>query len=501
MKNEINNKKVVLLVLDGWGLREDYAHQDNAVFHARTPNFDNLYEMFPHTKLEASGLAVGLPVDQVGNSEIGHTTIGAGIAIPTDLVRITKDAILCEFLNNESFNVLWNHVNNNESRLHIMGLLSDGGVHSHIRHLIEFIKNSKGKTNQKIILHLFSDGRDVNRDKLNVYVKEVLELCDDQVIVGSIIGRYYAMDRDNNTDRLAKFWDMIHDKDFVIDTDLHSHVKYNYENNIFDEHLTGIKFANDIHVDNNDGVFVFNFRADRARMVVSKLCEVKTERNLCIVGLTEYKADFPILTAYKPLAIETTLAREISIAGKTQSHIAETEKFPHATYYLNGGVEEPYEGEEHILIPSRKDIKTHDMAPEMRAIEIATKACEEIKKGKDFLFINIANPDVVGHTANFEALVTAIETTDTALGIIYNAVNEAGYILIATADHGNAERNLDVNGDLHTSHTMALVPCIITNKEYVLCYAGTLADLAPTVLHLMGIEKPKSMTGESLIIS
>ncbi len=504
--------QTALIVLDGWGYRED--SKDNAVAQAKTPNFDRYWNTYPHTLLEASGLAVGLPDGQMGNSEIGHTTIGAGRALDTDLVRIAKAIDSGAFAQNPAFISLFNHVKEYNSTLHVKGLVSKGGVHSHQDHLIAFLKAAKNAGVEKLALHVFTDGRDVPPQSAASYLKEIESVLEEVGIgfIATMSGRFYAMDRDNNWDRLAKAEDAIfHGKGHTKSGQTPSEVLEElYAAGMLDEHIEPIVFLDSngasYKVEDNDGIFFFNFRSDRARMLSKKISDQKTSRNLCYVTLTEYdKADAEhVQIAFPKLAIETTLAKEIAHAGKSQAHIAETEKFPHATYFLNGGVETPYEKEKHILLDSRKDVATHDLAPKMRAEAIADKALEEIAAGTDFIFINFANPDMVGHTANVPAIIEAIEETDTQLGRVVDALIARGGVAIVTADHGNAEVNIDQEtGKKHTAHTINPVPCILAGSDKTATHiaaSGTIADLAPTVLGLMALDKPAFMTGKSLIL-
>lgn len=507
-------KQTILIVLDGWGYREDL--QDNAVAAAKTPNFDRYWKEYPHTLLEASGLAVGLPEGQMGNSEIGHTTIGAGRALDTDLVRIAKAIDSGEFASNPAFVSLFNHVKKYDSTLHVKGLVSKGGVHSHQDHLAAFLKAAKSAGIEKIAIHAFTDGRDVPPQSAASYLKEIEAVLTEVGIgfIATMSGRFYAMDRDNNWDRLAKAEDAIfHGKGHIKAGEKPSEVlEQLYANGALDEHIEPMVFLDangkGYKVEDNDGVFFFNFRSDRARMLSKKIEEMRAARNLFYVTLTEYEksVEGSASIAFPKLAIETTLAKEISEAGLSQAHIAETEKFPHATYFLNGGVETLYEKEKHILLDSRKDVQTHDLAPKMRAESIADKAIEEVEAGTDFIFINFANPDMVGHTANVPALIEAIEETDTQLGRVVDALITRGGVAIITADHGNAEVNIDQEtGKKHTAHTINPVPCIVTLDRHLQARGTsstekeTLADLTPTVFAFLGIKKPESMTGKSLV--
>jgi len=497
-------KQTILIVLDGWGYREE--KKDNAIAEANTAFFDQLWNNYPHALLEASGLAVGLPEGQMGNSEVGHTAIGAGKIVNTDLVRIGKAIENNEFAKNPAFVELFNHVKDNDSVLHIQGLLGIGGVHSHSDHLYAFLKAAKENDIKKIALHLFTDGRDTAPQSAYGYLSELENFLKDSGIgfIASASGRFYAMDRDNNWERLEKAEDALFEckGNICAERKPSEVVKELYSKGIFDEHIEPIVFVDEngksYPIKDNDGVFFFNFRADRARMLSKKVCDKAEGCNILFVTLTQYDKNFNCLVAFPPEVIETTLGNEISKAGLTQVRIAETEKFAHATYFLNGGREEPYAGEKRILIPSRKDVKTHDMAPKMRAEEIADKAIEEIKNGADFIFVNFANADMVGHTANREAIIIAIEELDKQLKRICDSTEGKNSIIFITADHGNAEINIDPEtGEKHTSHTTSPVPIIITDKNLKL-HSGALADIAPTILKLFGIEIPRMMTGKIL---
>ena len=500
----MTKKQIALIVLDGWGYREDT--KDNAIATAHKPNFDEIWAKYPHTILDASAFAVGLPGGQMGNSEVGHMTIGAGRPLDQDLVRIDKAIENGDFAKNPAFLELFNHIKKNDSTLHLMGLLSPGGVHSHMSHLFAFLKILKDVNINKVAIHVFTDGRDVPPQSAVGYIKELEEKIKEIGVgtISSIEGRLYAMDRDNNWDRLAKVEEVIFKGEGTIcNIDPVSFVENLYKEGVVDEHIEPVlcldKDGGKNFIKRNDGIFFFNFRADRARMMTHKIIEKRDEMNLLLVTMTDYGAEYKCLVAFPTIKINTTLARELSIAGLTQAHITETEKFAHATYFLNGGVEKPYPGEEQILIPSRKDVLTHDLAPKMKAKEIADKVIEQIEKGTDFLFVNFANADMVGHTANVPAIIEAVEEIDAELGRVLTVLHARDGIACITADHGNAEINIDqVTGDRHTSHTTDPVPFILTNMTGTL-HKGTLADITPTILKIFDIKKPEEMTGESLI--
>ena len=500
----MNKLQTALIVLDGWGYRQETEH--NAVHAAKTPIFGKMWNTYPHSLLQASGLDVGLPEVQMGNSEIGHTTIGAGTVIDTDLVRIDKAVTTNTLASMPALQELLDLVKSQNSTLHLMGLLSSGGVHSHQSHLYAILRAAKDAGISRIAIHAFTDGRDTAPQSAAAYLSE-LEAVIAEVGAGSIAtvtGRYYAMDRDNNWDRLAKFESALLQAEGAKHTQNPSHVVQDlYAAGKFDEHLEPLVFAdaenNEWKLEQHDGVFIFNFRSDRGRMLLNKLTEHAQNLDVHLLTMTQYSSKQTAPMVFAPNTIVTTLAAQISQAGLTQLHVAETEKFPHATYFLNGGREEPHPGEEHILLDSRKDVATHDMAPKMRAEAIADAAISRIKAGVDFTFINFANPDMVGHTGNAQAIVEAVEEVDTQLGRVLDALLENQGVALVTADHGNAELNVEPStGNKHTSHTLNPVPCILVGGSGILS-DGSLADLAPTVLQLLSLPKPAAMTGSSLI--
>jgi 2,3-bisphosphoglycerate-independent phosphoglycerate mutase len=500
-----NQTPVCLIILDGWGYREEA--KDNAVLAANTPVFDKLWAEYPHSLLKASGLAVGLPEGQMGNSEVGHMTIGAGTPIDTDLVKIQKSIDNGEFATNHAFTSLFDHVKKNNSTLHVQGLVSNGGVHSHFDHLFAFLKIAKENGIKNVAIHVFTDGRDVAPQSASGFIKTLEEEIAKigTGFIASISGRFYAMDRDHNWERLEKTEQALFEcKGNVCKIDPATYVEDLYKEGKVDELLEPIVCygpdGKGCAIEKGDGIFFFNFRADRARMITEKLIEKTKDEDVQIVTMTEYDTRFDgkVTIAFPPSKIVTTLAKEISEAGLTQAHIAETEKFAHATYFLNGGVEAPYKGETHIMLDSHKDVPTHNLAPKMRAEGVADKAIEEIEKGTDFIFMNFANADMVGHTADVPAIIIAVEEVDKQLGRVVEALHAKGGIAFITADHGNAELNVDpITGANHTAHTTNLVPAILTEKEYSLADGG-LSDIAPTILKLLDLKKPEAMTGREL---
>lgn len=498
-------RQTVLIILDGWGYREDKTH--NAVWEAPTPFFDELWQKYSPTLLEASGENIGLPAGQMGNSEICHMTIGSGTVIYSDLLRISKSIETGEFFDNPAITEMIAEIKKRGSAWHLAGLLGPGGVHSHSDHLFGLLEAAKRAGLTKVYLHLFLDGRDTPPQSAKVFAEE-LEKKIAEIGVGevaTVTGRYWGMDRDNNWDRLAKAEAAIFDGNGrkVANQKLSEILGELYQGGEKDEFIESLVFETDGEIHNiksTDGIFFFNFRPDRARMLSRHILDKQKEMDLMFATMTEYDSTFGCPVAFPRLEIKTCLAKEVAASGRSQAHIAETEKFAHATYFLNGGQEKPFDGERDILIESRKDVKTHDEAPEMRAREIADKAIEEINGGTDFIFINFANPDMIGHTGNIEAIKTALTFVDEQLRRVIAALDEKGGVAFITADHGNAEMNIDLEtGEVHTAHTTSLVPAIITDKD-IEFLQGTLADVAPTVLALMDLPQPMAMTGKNLII-
>lgn len=499
---------LALVVLDGWGLAE--ASDTNGIAIAATPVMDRLQNEYPFTQLEASGEAVGLPAGQIGNSEVGHTTIGAGCVLYQDLVRIGKDVESRNFNTNDVFLQAFEHVKKNQSQLHVLGLLSTGGVHSHEEHFFAVLKAARQHGVKNVIAHPFLDGRDTSKTQGATSLEKLEKLVDDLggCDIGSVTGRYYSMDRDTNWDRTNKAFTAIFkgEADSIYDTSISPSqiIREKYHSDTYDEHMEPMVFTSKdgsvMEVKDNDAIIFTNFRTDRTRQLSKLICDKTTEKNLLFVTMTEYGGEIQALVAYKSEKVAMPLAEVISQAGLTQVHIAETEKYPHVTYFVNGGKQEPFAGEEDVLVPSRKDIKTHDEAPEMKAKEICDEAIARLHT-TDFFFINFANPDMVGHTANKQAIKVAVETVDRELGRLVNAVLDEEGALLVIADHGNAEQMIDPQtGQPHTAHTTNMVPCILISQDLkVTLKKGGLKDVAPTVLHLLNLQQPKSMTGNSLV--
>lgn len=502
----MSKKQIALIVLDGWGYREET--KDNAIKEARKPFFDSLWSNYSHTTLKASGLAVGLPLGQMGNSEVGHMTIGAGRVLDQDLVRINKAVENNELKNNEILSSLFSHVLKNDSTLHVVGLLSPGGIHSHMSHLFAFLENAKSFGIKKIAIHVITDGRDTPPQSGAGYINKLESFIAELGIgeIASVSGRLYAMDRDKRWDRLAKAEEVIFEgKGNICNIKPSVFVENLYKENKLDEQLEPFTCMNKdgatYSLNKNDGFFLFNFRADRMRMLTSKIVEKSQGENIQVATMTDYGKEFNLPIVFPPIKVGTNLGKIISENDMTQVRIAETEKFAHATYFLNCGDESIYKGEEQILVQSPMDVLTYDLAPKMSAQGVADKAIEQIEKGTDFIFINFANADMVGHTSVVPSIIIAIEEIDKELKRVVDALNLKDGVACITADHGNAEINIDpVTGLRHTSHTSSLVPFIITNTTNQLRAEGSLADVAPTILSLFGIKKPEEMTGESLII-
>ena len=504
------NKKVLLMILDGWGIATNKAV--SAVDSAQTPFINSLYSRYPHSKLEASGLAVGLPVGQMGNSEVGHMNIGAGRVVYQDLVRINKAVDDKELDTNKALLDAFVYAKKNNKNVHFIGLVSDGGVHSHIHHLKGLITMANNNGIKNLFIHAFMDGRDTDPKGGLGYLRDVLtHLSATSGKLASIIGRYYAMDRDKRWERVKLAYDLLVNGMGEKTSDPLNAVQKSYDNNITDEFIQPIVVVDEHRqpvatIREGDVVLCFNFRTDRGR----EITEVLTQQNfpeyslkklsLYYLTLTNYDDSFKdVKVLFDKDNLENTLGEVISKAGKKQIRIAETEKYPHVTFFFSGGREEPFAGESRILCPSPK-VATYDLAPEMSANEIKEKIIAELeKKETDFICLNFANPDMVGHTGVFEAAVKACETVDSCAQKVTEAALRNGYSTIIIADHGNAEMMINEDGSPNTAHTTNLVPCILVDSSFKgTLKNGKLGDLAPTILTLMGIPIPSQMTGNIL---
>ena len=507
----MNNKLTMLMILDGFGINEN--EKGNAVKLANTPNIDKLMKTCPTTQIYTSGMQVGLPDGQMGNSEVGHTNIGAGRIVYQELTKITKSIEDGDFFSIPELVEAIENCKKNHSKLHILGLLSDGGVHSHIRHLFALLELAKRKDFEDVYVHCFLDGRDTPPASAENYILKLEEVIKEKGVgkIASIAGRFYSMDRDKRWNRVQKAYNAIVNGEGLKAASSISAIEASYQKEVFDEFVEPtVIYSGDSPVatiQNNDSVIFFNFRPDRAREITRTLVdpdfkEFETKKmKLYFVCFRQYDETIPnVEIAFKPETLKNTFGEYISNLGLTQLRIAETEKYAHVTFFFNGGEEKQYPGEDRILVPSPK-VETYDMQPEMSAEEVTVKVVEAIKSGKyNVIILNYANPDMVGHTGSLEAAIKAIEKIDDCVQRVVDAVKEQGGELLITADHGNAEQMIDYKtGEPHTAHTTNPVPLILVGKDDVKLKSGKLADLAPTMLDMMGIEKPEQMTGNSLI--
>ncbi|MBE7046047.1 MAG: 2,3-bisphosphoglycerate-independent phosphoglycerate mutase [Ruminococcaceae bacterium] len=504
----MSKKPVVLAILDGYGL-SDYK-EGNAVLSANTPNLDKFMKEYPNTIIKASGMDVGLPDGQMGNSEVGHTNIGAGRIVYQELTRITKAISDGDFFENEAFLNACKNCKENDSALHLMGLMSDGGVHSHLTHLFGLIELAKRNGLTKVFVHCFMDGRDVSPTSGAGFVAELQSKMNEIGVgkVATVMGRYYSMDRDNRWERVEQAYNAIVNGIGVKADDPVKAIEDSYAKEVTDEFIVPTVCSDDGKLKENDSVIFFNFRPDRAREITRTI--VDTEFNgferkffkTYYVCFTQYDATMPnVDVAFKPQTLTNTYGEYLSNLGKTQLRIAETEKYAHVTFFFNGGVEKTYEGEDRILVPSPK-VATYDLQPEMSAYPVADKVCEAIESGKyDSIILNFANCDMVGHTGIMDAAIKAVETVDECMGKVAESVLKMDGVVLITADHGNAEQMIDPeDGSVFTAHSTNVVPLIVLGAGDIKLKEGRLADLTPTMLDIMNIEKPSEMTGESLIV-
>ena len=501
-------KPLILMILDGFGIAGD---KGNAIKAANKPNIDRLFSSNPVTQIGASGMDVGLPDGQMGNSEVGHTNIGAGRVVYQELTRITKSIQDGDFFQNEALcNAIDNAVKNGTA-LHIMGLLSDGGVHSHNTHLYGILELAKKKGLEKVYVHAFLDGRDVppssGKDYVAACVEEMKKIGVGQI--ATVMGRYYAMDRDNRWERVVKAYSAMVYGEGVKCADPVEAVAVSYADGVTDEFVVPTVIDGAAPISANDSIIFYNFRPDRAREITRTFVDPDFsgfERKkgffpLTYVCMTQYDATMPnVQVAFKPQSLDNTFGEYISNKGLTQLRIAETEKYAHVTFFFNGGVEKTYENEDRILVASPK-VATYDLQPEMSAYEVADKCAEAIKSGKyDVIILNFANCDMVGHTGVFDAAVKAVEAVDACVGKVTDAIAEMGGVSLITADHGNADKMFEDDGSPFTAHTTNPVPFCVIGYPCQLREGGKLADIAPTMLQILGLEQPEEMTGTSLIL-
>jgi 2,3-bisphosphoglycerate-independent phosphoglycerate mutase len=501
-------RPVMLVILDGFGWREDVA--DNAVRQAKTPTFDRLWGTGPHGFLHTSGADVGLPQGQMGNSEVGHLNIGAGRVVMQDLPRIGGAIARGEIKGAPALVDLIKALKQSGGTCHLIGLVSPGGVHSHQDHAAALAKILT-EAGVPSLMHAITDGRDTPPQSAAEYLDRLLAALPPSVPVATVCGRYYAMDRDKRWERVAKAYNAIVEADGPRFADARAVVADAYANKKYDEFVEPAVVGDYRGMRDGDGVLCFNFRADRVREILGAMLEPdfsgfarkRVVRLAATVGMTQYSDELDTLMAaiFPSQTLKNILGEVVADAGRTQLRMAETEKYPHVTYFLNGGREEPYRGEDRIMVPSPK-VATYDLQPEMSAPELTDKAVAAISSGKyDLIVLNYANPDMVGHTGNLAAAIKAVETVDAGLGRIAEAIQKADGALLVTADHGNCEMMRDPDtGGPHTAHTTNPVPLVLLGaRNRALVAEGRLADLAPTLLELMGLPKPKEMTGASLL--
>ena len=502
----MNKTPTTLIIMDGFGLAP--ASDDNAVTLAKTPVLDRLFQEYANTTLSASGLDVGLPAGQMGNSEVGHTNIGGGRVVFQDLPRISRAIDDGSFFKNDAYNKAMDDCLAKGSSLHLYGLLSDGGVHSHIQHLFALLQMAKDKGLTKVYVHCFLDGRDVSPTSGKDFVAELRDKCA-QIGAGKIatvMGRYYAMDRDKRWERVQMAYDAMVYGEGIHNADPVDAVAKSYANGVTDEFVEPVVCDSEGTISDNDSVIFFNYRPDRAREITRAIVDPDFDGfqreffPTTYVCNTEYDASMPnVLVAWPRVAVKNGLGEYLSSMGMTQLRIAETEKYAHVTFFFNGGVEKQYPGEDRVLVPSPK-VATYDLQPEMSAFEVCDKCVERIESGNyDVIILNFANCDMVGHTGVLEAAVKAVETVDTCVGKVVEATLKMGGIAMITADHGNAEDMKQPDGSPMTAHTTNLVPFILCGAGSEL-RTGRLADIAPTILDVLGLACPPEMDGRTLIV-
>ena len=504
---------IVLLILDGFGHSDDQEY--NAIAKAKTPNLDSLFKEYPNTLINASESYVGLPSGQMGNSEVGHLNIGAGRVIHQDIERINSKIKNKKFFSEPNLNQNFQSLKKNNKALHIFGLLSDGGVHSHIKHFDAILLLAKNNGLKKVYIHAFLDGRDTPPKSAEKYTVEIENSCQKYKTgsLATLCGRFFAMDRDNRWERTKDAFNLLvyAEYKYQAKSSLEA-IKEAYDRNETDEFISPTLIINNDGfegINNNDTIVFMNFRSDRARQITDAILNDKFDyfdrgafpKDLSYFTLTEYdKKQKKAKAIFEPIQINNSLGQFLSNRGKTQLRIAETEKYPHVTFFFNGGEEEVYAGEDRILIPSPK-VETYDLKPEMSAYELTEKLCEAIISQKyDVIICNYANGDMVGHTGNIVAAIKAIESLDDCIGQVSNSLKEINGHMLITADHGNVELMMDEkNNQLHTQHTTNLVPFLYMGKECSINKTGSLSDIAPTILYIMGETPPKEMTGATLI--
>ena len=485
------SKKAILVITDGIGYSTKTEH--NAFYKANTPTYDKLFSEVPHALIDTFGLSVGLPEGQMGNSEVGHMTIGSGRVLYQDLVKISlalKDGSIEQ---NEVLQGLFKK----SDRLHLIGLMSDGGVHSHIEHFMG-IADIAAKNGKKVFLHLITDGRDVSPTSAQKYLEEVKKHLNENVQIATIAGRFYSMDRDNRWERIERGYNAIVNAEPKTDMSPEAYIGHSYSLGETDEFVEPTAFAGYDGMKDGDAVLTINFRSDRMREMVTALADesftafARPNIKVHLATITEYDKSFPYPVMFRKDVPQNTLAEVVAKAGLRQLHTAETEKYAHVTFFLNGGIDEPYENETRVLIPS-PDVKTYDMKPEMSAKEVGEAVREAMDAEYDFVVVNFANGDMVGHTGDIKAAIKAVETVDEQLGLIWDKAKEKEYSLVITSDHGNCEEMKDDEGNVLTNHTVGEVWCFVDAEGVKKVNSGGLNNIAPTVLQLMELEVPSEM--------
>ena len=502
----MNKTPTTLIIMDGFGLSNDTV--GNAVRAANTPVLDGLFAEYAHTTLQASGLDVGLPAGQMGNSEVGHTNIGGGRVVFQDLPRITRSIEDGTFFENPAYNKAMDDCLEKGSALHLYGLHSTGGVHSTLDHLYALLKMAHIKGLKRVYIHAFLDGRDTPPTSGRDFVAKTMEKCRELGVgkIATVMGRYYAMDRDKRWDRLENAYDALVYGEGVQDPDPIHAIEESYKNGVTDEFVEPIVCDKDGMISDNDSVIFFNYRPDRAREITRAFVDPAFDGfkreffPLTYVCNTEYDATMPnVLVAFPRISVKNGLGEYLSKMGMTQLRIAETEKYAHVTFFFNGGVEDPYPGEDRVLVASPK-VATYDLQPEMSAPEVADKLVGALDRQKyDFICLNFANGDMVGHTGVYEAIEKAVKAVDACVAKVVEAALRNGYEVVQIADHGNADNAVNADGTPNTAHSLNPVPIVVVSDRVKTVRDGILADVAPTVLDLMGLEKPEAMTGHSLV--
>jgi len=506
-----DKKKVALIILDGWGIGD--GSKADAIANSRTPFVDSLYKQYPHSTLRTSGEDVGLPNGQMGNSEVGHLNIGAGRVVYQDLVRITKDIENKVLDKNPVLLEALQYAVKNQKNVHLMGLVSDGGVHSHINHLMALCDIAVANKCPGVFIHAFTDGRDCDPQSGKGFIEQLGKHIAKMpsVKIASVIGRYYAMDRDKRWERVKLAYDLLVHGSGRRSSNAVASIQESYNEGVTDEFIKPVMITDDMdnetaRIMEGDVVICFNFRTDRCREITHVLTQQDVPEQgmktmpLNYITMTTYDEKFKdVKVLYHKDDLKMTLGEVLANAGKTQIRIAETEKYPHVTFFFSGGREDVFKGENRIMVPSQK-VATYDLKPEMSAPGVTDAIVAELKKGEvDFVCLNFANPDMVGHTGVYSAIVKAVETIDTCLQKVVEAGLPQGYSFIIISDHGNADYAINPDGSPNTAHTTNPVPCIVIDKDYKSVTTGRLADIAPTVLKLMGLPQPPEMTGKALV--